>query len=216
MLQTYFNITVAAEWVAFIAALLLLNKSTGNWRLFIPWLFFVLCIETIGWYKTNVLHIRGNSLPFNINIIVSDVFLLWFLTTSPQIYGKRQYFYRAIAAFVVFAVLNLLFFEKTVAYNSVSDVIGGILQALFSGYLVYGIIKDETHERSLFDHEYFWLSIGVLFSAMGSAVLNVFLTELQAYADKTHINVYGYINYSVNILFCTCLIIAFICRRTTR
>ena len=44
---------------------------------------------------------------------------------------------------------------------------------------------------------------------MGSAVLNVFLTELQAYADKTHINVYGYINYSVNILFCTCLIIAF-------
>ena len=113
MLQTYFNITVAAEWVAFIAALLLLNKSTGNWRLFIPWLFFVLCIETIGWYKTNVLHIRGNSLPFNINIIVSDVFLLWFLTTSPQIYGKRQYFYRAIAAFVVFAVLNLLFLKNS-------------------------------------------------------------------------------------------------------
>lgn len=216
MLQTYFNITVIAEWVAFIVALVLLNKSTGNWRLFIPWLFFVLCIETIGWYQSNVLHIRGNSLPFNINMIVSNVFLLWFLTTSPQIYGKRQYFYSVIAAFVFFAVVNLLFFEKAQDYNSVSDVIGDILQALFSGYLVYGLIKDETNERSLFNLEYFWLSIGVLFSAMGSTVLNVFLTELQAYADKTHINVYGYINYSVNVLFCTCLIIAFICRRTTR
>jgi hypothetical protein len=128
----------------------------------------------------------------------------------------RKYYLGSIIVFILFSANNLLFFQGTTQYNSVTEVLGDILLAAGSGYLIFGLIKDETIEKSLFAHEYFWLAIGVLFSAMGSAVLYTFLDELLAYKKKTHINVYGYINYTVNILLYSCLIIAFLCRRKTR
>ncbi|HRI20948.1 MAG TPA: hypothetical protein PLA68_08330, partial [Panacibacter sp.] len=210
MLQTYFNITVIAEWVTFIAALILLNKKTGKWRLFIPLLFLILCTETIGWYQSNILKKYDNSLPFNFLMIVSIAFFLWLMAQAAQVVKGKKYFYRAILFFIVFALINLFFFQKPFKYNSVTEVTGDILLAFFSGYLIFALLKDEQTEKSLFALEYFWFAIGILFSAMGSAVLYTFLDELEAYKKSTGINVYGYINYTVNILLYTCLIIAFL------
>lgn len=216
MLETYFNITVAAEWLTFIAALILLNKGTGKWRLFIVWLLLVLIAETIGWYQSAVLNIRGNSLVFNLLMIVSIPFLLWVMAGAKPVAKKRKYFYIAMLCFIVFAFSNIAFGQKPFVYNSFSDIFGNTLLTFFSGYLIFFVIRDETNDKSIFGQAYFWLALGLLFSAMGSAICNIFLDELQAYADKTKINVYGYINYTVNILLYACLIIAFICRRKTK
>ena len=213
MLETYFNITVIAEWCTFIAAFILLNKRTDKWRLFIPLLFLILCVETIGWYQSNITKIQGNSTPFNFLMIISISFFLWLMAQAKPMVSLKKYFYGVIFSFIVFALVNLLLFQKLAIYNSISEVAGDILLAFFSGYLIYGLIKDETNERSLFAQEYFWLAAGILFSAMGSAVLYTFLDELLAYYKETKINVYGYINYTVNLLLYVCLIIAFICRR---
>lgn len=212
MLSNYFNITVIAEWCTLIAALILLNKRTGKWRLFIPLLFLILCAETLGWYQSNIIKVQGNALPFNFLMIISMAFFLWFLAQPRPMVSVRKYLYGVIFSFIVFALVNLLLFQKLAVYNSISEVAGNILLAFFSGYLIFGLIKDESNERSLFAQEYFWLATGILFSAMGSAVLYTFLDELQAYKNETGINVYGYINYTVNFLLYSCLIIAFICR----
>lgn len=216
MLENYFNITVIAEWSTFIATIILLNRRTGKWRLFMPLLFLILCVETVGWYQSNITKVQGNSMPFNFLMIISISFFLWLMAQAKPMVSMKKYFYGVIFSFIVFALVNLLLFQKLLNYNSISEVAGDILLTFFSGYLIFGLIKDETNERSLFSHEYFWLAIGILFSAMGSALLYTFLDELQAYYNETKINVYGYINYTVNVLLYSCLIIAFICRRKTK
>ncbi len=216
MLRTYFNITVIAEWFTFIAALILLNKKTGVWRLFILLLFLVLCTETIGWYQSYIVRSSNNSLLFNFLMITSIGFFLWLMAQAKSMRKVRKYFYGLFIFFIFFAFVNLLFLQGFQQYNDITEVTGDILLAINSGYLILGLIKEEDDERSLFSNEFLWLAIGLLFSALGSSVLYTFLKELQAFRDKTHINVYGYINYVVNILLYACLIIAFICRRKTR
>lgn len=213
MLKNYFNITVTLEWITFFAAIILLNKSTGRWRLFIPWLFLVLIVETIGWYQSNVLKASFNAVPFNFLTIISISFFLWIMSKAGPLVKIRKYLYGGIVSFIVFAFVNLFVFQKLIVYNSITEVAGDVLLAFVSIYLIFELIKDESTDRSILRQEYFWLAIGVLFSAMGSGVLYTYLDELQAYYDETKINVYGYINYTVNALLYGCLLIAFYLRR---
>lgn len=121
--------------------------------------------------------------------------------------------YGAIFCFVIVALVNVVAFQKLRVYNSISEATGDILIAVFCGLLIFEIISDESDNRNIFQYEYFWLAAGMLFSAMGSAVLYTFLQELQDYYQLTCINVYGYINYTVNALLYVCLLIAFYLRR---
>src|ERR1041385_7582163 len=82
MLSGYLNITVFAEWCSFIAAIFFLDKKTTIWRIFILWLFLTLCTETTGWYLRTQLHRFQNALPFNLLMLVSSVFLIWFFSRS--------------------------------------------------------------------------------------------------------------------------------------
>jgi len=216
MLSNYFNPTVIAEWCTLAAALLLLNKKTGKWRLFILLMFLTVFVETVGWYQSNVLKKTGNAMPFNFLMIGSVSFFLWLLAQAEthKISGKTLY--GTIMCFIVASLANLLFLQGPLIYNSFTEMIGDIMLAIGSGLVIFGLMKDEAEERTLFSNEYLWLSIGILFSALGSAVLYMFLDELQQYSRVTHINVYGYINYTVNILLYSCLIIAFVCRRRAK
>lgn len=213
MLSNYFNITVTLEWITFFAAIILLNISSGRWRLFIPWLFFILCTETFGWFQYDILKVRTNAEPFNVLLIIRLSFLLWILAQAVQMHTLKNKIHWLILYFIVFGMVNLLFFQKFKIYNYITEIVGDILLVFTCGFLIFQIIIDEQEERSLFTQDYFWLATGVLFSAMGSAVLYTFLNELQEYKHTTGINVYGYINYTINSLFYACLIIAFIFRR---
>jgi hypothetical protein len=50
---------------------------------------------------------------------------------------------------------------------------------------------------------------------LGSALLYQFSDLLGKYYEQTKINVGQYINYTLNLILYSCLIIAFICRRKT-
>ncbi|WP_153796443.1 hypothetical protein [Foetidibacter luteolus] len=216
MIKNYLNPTVIAEWCLFVAGLLLLTKGTGPWRLFIIWFSLILCTETFGWYQYDILKVKTNAGPFNILLLIRLSFLLWLFRQAPQMHSAKNILGIFIAVFLCWGLINLFFFQKLHAYNYVTEILGNLLLAAACGYLVYRIIDDDNEQQSLFTQEYFWLAIGVLFSAMGSTVLYIFLEELQEYKNKTGIKVYGYINYTVNILLYSCLLIAFICRRKAR
>jgi hypothetical protein len=76
------------------------------------------------------------------------------------------------------------------------------------------MIKD-NEEIDLLRYDYFWLATGVLFYSLGSALLYQFSNVLGHYYQRTHINVGNYINYALNLILYSTLIIAFIWRRKT-
>lgn len=216
MVNSYLNITLIAEWITFLAAIALLNKHTGQWRWFITLLALILLTETIGWYLSYVLHMRNNALPFNILMIITDCFLLWQLSGAQQLIKIKKAFYFSIVFLIIFGLVNLFFLQGWNTYNYATEVFADILLAIGSGYLIFALIRDDDPEMNLFSEPWFWLSIGILFNVTGSFLLYMFLNELQAYYNRTKIDVYGYINYTVNILFYGSLIIAFVCRRNKK
>lgn len=212
MLQYYFNITTIAEWCSLILAFAFLNKATGRWRLFIPFLILTICAEATGGYISYVLKRSNNSIPFNILLILTVPFFLYIFSTSETFAKTKKRIHLVITVFFLLSLLNLFFFQGFEIYNAYTEMIGDLILAVISCYFLYRMLSVEVY-RNLFKDEYFWLAAGLLFSSLGSVILYLFLTPLQTFASATHINIYGYINYGVNLLLYINLIIAFSCRR---
>ncbi|HEY5368915.1 MAG TPA: hypothetical protein VIJ75_07980 [Hanamia sp.] len=213
MFAAYFiNISLIAEWCALIASILFLNKKTGIWQFFIPYLFLTVCTEIVGGYESYVLKVTNNALPYNILLIISVVFFVYVLSNADLLKRFKKAFFIIIICFIVLSFINLFFLQGLWIYNSYSETIGDILLTIISCYFFYTILKDDVF-RDLFKDEYFWLVTGLLFSSIGSVLLYFFLSPLQVFAEKTHIPIYKYINNGVNLLLYINLIIAFICRR---
>lgn len=209
---TYLNITVIAEWLTFFAALLLLDKKTGVWQLFIPLMLLVLCAETIGWYMHVKLKIFDNALPFNVLMILSNVFFIWFFSKAALLQHIHQVLKWLATAFAILAMINFLFFQGPWQYNSFSESAADITLVIICCYFLFTIVKsNEYFDLARFD--YFWLATGLLFYCLGSALLYQFSYLLRDYYDQTKIDIGTYVNYTLNLILYTCLTIAFTCRK---
>jgi len=209
MLSSYFNITVITEWAAFIAALVLLDKRTGQWRFFKIFAFIAILLDATGWYLSYIAR-QNNNLPYNLFLLVNALFFIWvFSMATPKM---KRLCYWLMVAFSLAWLTNFIFGQGMFIYNSYTEITGDVILAFLSCYLFYRLLTQEQYVN-LFAYEYFWLAAGLLLSALGSMLLYLFLDALQRYHDNTGINLYGYINYTVNVLLYGSLIIAFICRR---
>jgi len=208
----YFNFTVIAEWITFIMAMLLLDKKTTVWQLFIGLLFLVLSVETLGWYMIVKLKKYENALPFNLLMLASTIFFLWFLRRAVPSKGVQSWLVIIMAGFGVLGLINLFYFQGFWVYNSISEAAGDIILAVLCCYLLITLVRNPQH-INLLKFDYFWLATGILFYSLGSAMLYQFSYLLANYYKKTNINIGNYINYGLNLILYTTLIIAFLCRR---
>ncbi|MBL0356520.1 MAG: hypothetical protein IPP72_06300 [Chitinophagaceae bacterium] len=214
MINSYLNVTVIAEWCTFIASVLLLDKKTTHWRLFIILLFLVLCTETAGWYMYNKLGMFNNALPFNILMLLSNVFFIWFFSTATALQQVKKWLTFFSSFFLAFGLINLFFFQGLWVYNSFSESLGDIILVLICCYFIFTLLKAREH-IDLLRFDYFWLATGLLFYCLGSALLYQFSNLLGKYYEHTKVNIGEYINYALNLILYSSLIIAFICRRKT-
>ena len=212
MINSYLSVTVIAEWCTFIASLLLLDKNTTYWRWFKVLLFLVLCTETTGWYLYHKLNIYSNAIPFNVLMIVSNLFFMYILSRAPEMQTIRNWIIGLAAFFLVFALINLFFFQGFNRYNAHSESLADIMISLLCCYFLFTIIREEKH-INLVQSEYFWLVSGLLLYSFGSALVYQFSDTLYRYYEQTGIEVGNYINYSLNLILYSSLIIAFVCRR---
>ena len=215
MLSRYLNITVIAEWCCFIAAIFFLDKKTKIWQLFVALLLLVLMAETTGWYLWSHLH-RSNAWPFNILMLVSNSFFIWFFSTSTLLKRIRHILIATNLLFVVVGTLNLLFFQGFWIYNSYSETFADVALVIISCYFYYSAVTSNDY-INLISYDYFWFTTGIFFSALGSALLYQFSYLLSQFYIATKLDIGTYINYGLNVTLYSSLIIAFICRwRTTR
>ena len=211
MLSSYFNITVIAEWCAFIAAIIFLDKKTKVWQLFILLLFFTLCTETVGWYIRTQLHQFSNALPFNLLMLFSNAFLIWFFTKAKSLQKIKRTLIYLDYFFIVFGIVNLFFFQGFWHYNSFSETLGDIMLSVICCYFFYTLLTEKEY-IDLLRLDFFWVATGILFYSLGSALLYHFSWALREFYNHSKIDVGTYINYGLNLILFTSLIIAFICR----
>jgi hypothetical protein len=215
-LLTYFHGTNIAELCAFAAAVLLLNKRTGIWRVFIPLILLTICTEASGWYLNTFLHMRNNALPFNILMLVNRCLFILFFTTAGVFRNYRIWMYAGAVGFLAVGAANLLWWQGLWTYNYYSEAAGDLVLAFICCAFFLRSLREDTY-HDFFRDPYFWLANGLLFASMGNALLYLYLEELSAWYRATKIDVYGPVNSLLNVIFYVSLIIAFICRwKTTR
>ncbi len=202
--------------MAFIATIFLLNKKTDVWQLFIVMLFLTICAETIGWYVRVKLHNYSNALPFNLLMLLSTSFFIWFFTKAKYLQHVKRTLLYATYFFVIFALINLFFFQGLWIYNSNSETVGDIMLAVICCYFFYTLLSADEHV-DLLSLDYFWLATGLLFYSLGSALLYQFSGTLKDYYDEYRIDIGTYINYALNLILYISFTIAFFFRwKTTR
>src|SRR5580704_15371721 len=111
MLYSLFNFVTTLEYITLLAAVIFLHaKKVGKWRLFIVLLFLIVCAEDLGWYWHHILG-KENAWIFNINMIITMLFLLWIMSTNPAIQKSKKLIYLFIGIFFVWAFMNIYFFQ---------------------------------------------------------------------------------------------------------
>jgi hypothetical protein len=153
----------------------------------------------------------NNSWIFNINLILNMSFSIWIFTTASPLQKVKRKLFLLLGVFIVFALLNLLCIQGLWRYNVFTEIAGDVILAGISCYFFYTVLTEETF-RNLFSYEFYWFANGLLINSLGAVVLYIFLDYLWGYYKQTGINVYGYINYGINVLLYGSLIVAFICR----
>src|SRR5579871_1228018 len=200
MLLKYFTIPVIAECACFIAAILLLKKRTTIWRLFILFLFFTLCVETTGWFVTFILKTKGNGWLFNFNMFINVVFCTWMLSNAEQLQKIKRLINYIIAFFLFFSIINLIFFQGLLAYNSLTEVFGDIIFIVLSLYFFFLLLREDQY-RNVFLYEYFWYANGLLFYSLGAVVLFLYYSDRKSVKMPGLSNqAYRTINDTLNVL----------------
>jgi hypothetical protein len=211
ILSSLFNTTVTAEYFTFLAAIILLHKKkAGIWQLFIPMLFVIIFAETMGWFLHKHLH-KPNAWVFNINMLLTDVFFLWIISKAEPLLKSKRIIYAAIILFSTPWIIGFTFFNGALVYLQYIEALGDILLVIACCYFFYAAITEEIY-RNLLVYEYFWIVNGILFSALGSAILYLFPEVMGSYQKHTLSNIFSILNTILNLLLYSSLIIAFICR----
>ena len=212
MIRSLFNITVIAEWVALLVGVKTLVNSRNQWRWFILFLVVTIFTETLGWYLRTIKQTPHFKLPFNILLMIRVCFFLWIFSLSELLSRFRKSIIAVILVFLAFGLINLVFIQGFWIYNFYTEVIGDILLVILCGLFYYELLMERSF-RKLLAYPYFWLSVGLLLSALGSIVLYIFMESILAYYQETRINIGGQINTILSVILYGALIIAFICQR---
>lgn len=212
MFMTYFNATVIAEWLTFVISVVLLNKNTGKWRLFIILLLSTLIIETLGWYQTYVEKWTSNAITYNIFTIFSASFFSWIISTAKEMLRFKKVVNCILILFLLFALFNFLFWQGPRIYNYITQTFGYVILIILLFVLVYQIIYQGELQGTIFNNEYFWLTVSMLFSVAAN-ILFYTIGFLIEYSPSEAPLTLGNAFTVLNVMTYLFMIIAFVIRR---
>jgi len=221
MLSSLFTTSIISEWFCFFAAIFLLNKKTGIWRLFIPFLALTLIVETSGWYIRYVLGLQQNYWVFGIKnnhwiftgrSFISSPFFIFMLLQAKQLAAFKKLGRTLTVIFYAFAIANILFIQKVTKYDSYTEELGCLICVYLCCRLFFNTISD-ADSNNLLAYEYFWFANGLLFYSLGSATIYLLFDTLSYENAMNNVHLFTNIIDILNPLLYGSLIIAFICRR---
>ncbi|RZM17851.1 MAG: hypothetical protein EOO88_42245 [Pedobacter sp.] len=210
MFTGLFTPTNIAELVAFVAALVFLNKNSGICQVFKLILLITLLAEFTGWILAWKLY-RPNGWVFNSLLGINSSFIVFILFQRLNYKYKDKVLIAIISLIIISTLVTLVFLDGITIYNRLMEITIDLGLAILCCIVLYQMLLTEKN-RSFYAFEYFWLVNGVLVYSLGSAVLYVSHPYLGVYQQESGIQLAQYINDTLNIILYASYIIAFICR----
>lgn len=136
----------------------------------LPLLLLVCVIETTSAVSKHFGY-NNNHYLYNSYIITNTPLYFYlfynFLNINPKF--RRPYFYTALSISLLI-VLNFLFFEGILIFNTLSIILMQFCTVLLSVFLLFRLAVSEKF-FTLSKHPYFWISAGLLIFSLGTLVV---------------------------------------------
>lgn len=150
---------------------------------------------------------------YNLQMIFEVTFFLFLYRVTASISIYKKIITIAIASFIAFALVNIVFFQSISMFNTNTYTLGSFLLIFVCGnYLYYSILKDQLKNPLL--SLMFWVSLGVLFCYLGNLPFLSNVNELFAFDEDMALRL-RLISICVNVLLYLLISIGILCNRKT-
>ncbi len=140
---------------------LFFQKGTPfHFKLFPFFLLFSLIIEIIAGYLINIG--KHTTELYNIWDIIYFTFYIYLMSNIISEEKARKICHKMLLGFIIFAILNISFFQQINTYNSVTYAIGCLLIVALSVYYFYELFRLKQY-LVLTREPSFWITTGILF-----------------------------------------------------
>ena len=184
------------------------RNSPLHLKIFPIFLLITLIVELVAGYMVS--HNKHTTTLYNIYTIMLFGFYVWFLTHIIESKRAKNIYKIVLWIYLVFALFNIIFFQKSGTYNSITYAIGCLTIVALSVYYFY-----ELFERKQFldlkREPSFWVATGLLFFFACSFPLVTTVNFIQNIPDII-INSLQSIILLINIMLYSLFTIAFLCR----
>jgi hypothetical protein len=206
---------ICFELAALIIGLLLwksLGKST--FRLFVPFLTFIMIVELTGRYLRKVLH-QPNVWLYNFSMPLEYLFFTYIIH---QHYSSRSF--RLVARwftilFITYVVISLTFISRISTFNSSAVTVGNVGMILLSLLSLYDIYLQED-DIPVWKQSIFWVAAGVLLFNAGEFSYHLMSGYLIRHGFENTEALFKSINNKLIYVLYSFIIIAFICVQTAK
>lgn len=217
-ISDFLNIGLISEFIAFVAALVLLRKQKEpHWRFFIIYLLLIVALENYNTYL--IAHLQP-TYPFsNFMMIVQVVF---FTVLFSQFKQTKKFSMGSIISLIVFMMVyiaegfirahyknNLAFIDN---YQYTSRVLLSTMVTIQSCLFFYNIMKEESYTNPLRSPN-FWVVIGLFVFYFGTIPLFAFTNIISQIRLSGNISFYTLVTSTLSVILYGSWITAFVWKR---
>ena len=182
--------------ITFVYSILNLNKKHAINKKVLQILTLTFLVELVN----STLLFFDQSIGLSLNVYQILFFLIWFLLLSTIFNLKPQHLALFISPFILFSILNIIFFEGLFKFNYQTFVFGSILYLLV--FIIQSFAYLQKEELTLFTSNNFLLLCAPLLFFIGMSFMFAFeskeVTSTLIYGD---IKLYNCICFFVNIVY---------------
>jgi hypothetical protein len=199
---------------AFLVSLLCYQKIKDKpLKWFIPYLFFIVCIELTALYMMAVLKVHNVQL-YNVSVPIEYSFYAYMFYNYLQGSMIKKTALILTVFILVFSFLNLLLVEGFTEFSTTNLLVSStVVVVLCCAYFVDLFKREE--EISLFREPMFWITTGLLFFNLGELSTTLFWQYLLRNSKPEYSKLLRMVNGTLIYVLYTFISIGLLCIKKT-
>lgn len=201
-LSTFYYFEIGTFFLSVVAFYRFRNKPL-HW--FIPFLFFIVCIELTGRYFRRVLH-EPNSWLYNISMPIEYLFYGFIIAGLCISAKSKKIIFTGMVLLAVIAIINILWIQGFMFPNTITYKTGCSLMIISACIGLIDLFRYDEHV-SLLKNPLFWICTGVLFFNVAEFT-TFFLIEIFMQKKWQITKIFTLVNNNMIYVLYTCISLA--------
>lgn len=203
------------ELFAFISCIVFYKKLDQNFRIFLPFLAFIVAYEYVnlfGWLNWH----NTNAWCNNIEGLIELTVLGYFMASLDKRIAYRRKVYGVIIAGVIFSIIDIFFIQGFWTLGTIGIVLQNTILAILVCIYYYTLINSSDEYLDLLSYPPFYATIGLLFYSLTNFFYFAFFSYM-AYTKNYHFFLVARVICDIGCIFLYSLLaVSFICFSKTK